>query len=92
MSGTYLDLIQETISFVLREADDSQLIDDFVEDLFNSDPDKAGEVMAVIADEVGKELEGEEAPVEDQEEMPTEDNPEEIQEGRWLKLAGLLKG
>ena len=86
MNGTYLDLIQETIAIVLREADDSQLIDNFVEDLFNAEPDKAGEVMAAIASEVGKELDGEEFPVQDQ-----EGNPEEIQEGRWLKLAGLLK-
>ena len=86
MNGTYLDLIQETIAIVLREADDSQLIDNFVEDLFSADPDKAGEVMAAIASEVGKELDGEEFPVQGQ-----EGNPEEIQEGRWLKLAGLLK-
>ena len=92
MSGTYLDLIQETISFVLREADDSELIDTFVEDLFAADPDKAGEVMSVIADDVTKAMDAaEETPEEEPEEAPDE-NIEEIQEGRWLKLAGILKG
>ena len=88
MSGTYLDLIQETVAFVLREADDPELIDLFVEDLFDAEPEKAAEVMSDIADDVSNALGDAELPAEEEEEEKTE----EIQEGRWLKLAGLLKG
>ena len=92
MSGTYTDLIQETIAFVLREADDPELIDLFVEDLFDAEPEKAGEVMSDIADEVSNALGDSEMPAEEQKDEMPEENPEDMQESRWLKLAGLLKG
>ena len=92
MSGTYMDLIQETIAFVLREADDPELIDLFVEDLFDAEPEKAAEVMSDIADEVSNALDDSEMPAEEDKEEMSGENAEEIQEGRWLKLAGLLNG